>query len=54
MRVSRVSYIDAQWLKDTLSRESRKYGVEFESANAGMLNAKWHQTPAEGHSSATS
>jgi poly-gamma-glutamate synthesis protein (capsule biosynthesis protein) len=51
MRVSRAGSVDAQWLKDTLRRESQKYGVEVESADGGALTVKWHRAQADGRSS---
>jgi poly-gamma-glutamate synthesis protein (capsule biosynthesis protein) len=50
MRVGRAGSADAQWLRDTLRRESQKYGVEVESADAGALIVRWHRAEADGRS----
>lgn len=54
MRVCRASSRDSQWLKDTLSRESQKYGVEIEPSAPDALTIKWHGALADGRSSVSS
>jgi hypothetical protein len=41
MRVGRAASRDAQWLQNTLNRESQAYGVAVEAADEGGLVAKW-------------
>ncbi len=55
MRVSVTSRADAQWLADTLRRESRKYGVdvEFESDESRALNLTGHHALAADGSNAS-
>jgi hypothetical protein len=53
MRVGRAGAADALWLRDSLNRESQKYGVWIESADGGMLTLKWHPASAERPSIAT-
>jgi poly-gamma-glutamate capsule biosynthesis protein CapA/YwtB (metallophosphatase superfamily) len=40
-RVHRASHEDAPWLKDTLDRESRRFGVRVESSERGTLMLRW-------------
>jgi poly-gamma-glutamate synthesis protein (capsule biosynthesis protein) len=50
MRIGRAGSVDAQWLRDTLGRESQKHGVEVEPADGGALTVKWHRALADGRS----
>jgi poly-gamma-glutamate synthesis protein (capsule biosynthesis protein) len=53
MRVNRASSVDAQLLKDILSRESQKYevGIEVAPDDGGALNVNWHHSLAADRSS---
>lgn len=43
MSVRRAGTTDALWLKDTLNRESRQYGVQVQMAADKSLTAKWQE-----------
>jgi poly-gamma-glutamate synthesis protein (capsule biosynthesis protein) len=44
LRVNRACEADAAWLRDTLNRESEKFGVQFEMAADKSLTAKWQES----------
>ena len=50
MRICRAGAADTLWLRDTLSRESRRYGVEVEGVDCGALAVKWQRARADSHS----
>jgi len=46
LSVRRAGKADAQWLADTLSRESLPFGVSAEMAADGSLSLRWHMPPS--------
>jgi poly-gamma-glutamate synthesis protein (capsule biosynthesis protein) len=48
MRVGRADAEGTGWLRETLSRESQKYGVDVEGTECGALELKWNTAPIGG------
>lgn len=51
MRVGRAGSADTQWLKDTLSRECQKFGVDIEPADRDALSVRWDRALGDCRSS---